>query len=311
MSSVAELEQQIRDFINTPRQQHALLQDTAAWNCLCSSLDSIGDTELAGAAYAASAEANSEGVAYLLVYGILQALFIQQDAVENMCQALQIEYALDPSLKDVREIRNDSVGHPTKRGAGKGKAYNFISRSSLTTAGFNLMTTYPDGRPPLFRYISIPALMATQSDILKKALTEALDKLKRKEAEHRAKFRGERLQDVFPPALGYFFQKIGEAIHGDRPPAFGAFHIGLVAEAVEGFKEKLRERGILEAYDSVLYLLRLIEYPIVELSAYFGATGDSSLNEKSAYIFAFFLEKQIEELEGIAKEIDEDYTKEP
>ncbi|MDF1552959.1 MAG: hypothetical protein P1P84_07850 [Deferrisomatales bacterium] len=311
MSSVAELEQEIRDFINAPRRQHALLQDTASWNCLCSSLDTIGDTGLAIAAYGPSAKANSEGAAYLLVYGILQALFIQQDAVENMCKALQIDYVLDSSLKEVREIRNDSIGHPTKRGAGKGNAYNFISRSILTTAGFNLMTTYPDSRPPLFRYIGIPTLIKTQSGILKRVLTEGIEKLKREEAEHRAKFRDERLQDVFPAALGYFFQKIAEAIHRDKPREFGTAHINLVAETVECFKGKLQERGILDAYDSVLYLLQLIDYPIAELSAYFGTTRDSSLNEKGAYIFAYFLEKQIEELRGIAEEIDRDYAAEP
>ena len=148
MPSVAELEQEIREFINAPRSQHALLQDAASWNCLCSSLDTIGDTEFAIAAYGASPKPNSEGATYLLVYGILQALFIQQDAVDNMCKALQIDYVIDPSLKEVREIRNDSIGHPTKRGSGKGNAYNFITRSSLTTAGFTLMATYPDGCIP-------------------------------------------------------------------------------------------------------------------------------------------------------------------
>jgi hypothetical protein len=184
MISVAELEQRIRDFINNPRKQHALLQDTAVWNLLCSCLDTIGDTELAIDAYKVSDNPGTGGAAYLLVYGVLQALFLQQDAVENLCQALAISYTRDPLLNDIREIRNDSTGHPTKRGGGKGRAYNFISRASLTKEGFDLMTTYPDSRSPLFRHVKIPSLLDSQRDILQKVLSEVLEKLKIEEAEH-------------------------------------------------------------------------------------------------------------------------------
>lgn len=311
MPGVAELEQQIRDFINNPRKQHALLQDTAAWNLLCSCLDTIGDTELAIDAYNASGNPDSDGAAYLVVYGALQALFIQQDAVENLCQALAIIYVRDSRLKDIREIRNDSAGHPTKRGGGKGQAYNFISRSSLTKGGFDLVTTYPDNRSRLFRHVSIPSLIASQRGILQNVLAEVLEKLKKEEAEHRAKYRNQRVQDVFPPTLGYCFQKIAEAIHGSKPAEFGAVHVRFVAETFEAFKERLRERGILDAYDSDIYLLQLVEYPIMELSTYFVDASRSSINEKGAYIFAFFIERHIEELKAIAKEIDETYESEP
>jgi hypothetical protein len=184
VANVSDLEKDIRDFINNPRKQHALLQDSAAWNMLCSCLDTIGDTELAIAAYETWENPDSQGTAYLVVYGALQALFIQQDAVENLCQALNIAYARDPLLDDIRELRNDSAGHPTKRGRGKGRAYNFLSRSSLTIGGFDLMTTYPGDRPPLFRHVSILSLIVKQKEILQNVLTEVLDKLKEEEDGH-------------------------------------------------------------------------------------------------------------------------------
>lgn len=76
MMTVGGLEQQIRGFINNPRKKYALLQDTAAWNMLCSCLDLIGDTELAIAVYDQAQHPESEGGKYLLVYGILQTLFL-------------------------------------------------------------------------------------------------------------------------------------------------------------------------------------------------------------------------------------------
>jgi hypothetical protein len=311
MKSVDELEQEIRGFINRPRTQYALLQDTAAWNLLCSCLDTIGDTELAIDAYKQSSNPSTVGATYLLVYGALQALFVQQDAVENLCQALAIDYVRGSLLTDIREIRNDSTGHPTKRGSGKGRAYNIISRSSLTKTGFHLMTTYPDSRSPLFRQVSIESLIEGQRDILQRVLTEVLGKLKKEEADHRAKYRDQRLQDVFPSTLGYYFEKIAEATHGSKPAEFGTIHVRLIAETIEAFKERMKQRGILGAYDSVIYLIELIEYPIQELTDYFVDTTSSHISAKGAYIFAFFIERHIEELKGIAKEIDETYESEP
>jgi hypothetical protein len=307
MQGIDELEQQIRDFINNPRKRHNLMRDTAAWNMLCSCLDTVGDTDLAISAYEQSSNPTSVAATYLLVYGILQALFIQQDAVENLCQALVIDYKPDRLLKEIRDVRNDSTGHPTKRGGGKGQAYNFIGRSSLTKEGFDLMTTYPDERHPLFRHVSIESLIKDQRELVQKALTEVLARLKAEVANHRAKYRDQRLQDVFPPTLGYYFQKIGGAIDGREPGDFGTMHIQLVADVINAFKERMKERGILQAYDPVVDLIELIEYPVQELTGYFSGSNGSTLNTKSAHIFAFFVYKHIEELKDMAKEIDEDY----
>ena len=143
MTTISELESEIRDIINNPRRQYVLLQNSAVWNMLCSCLDVIGDTELAFDASLRKRGVEDNGEKYLLVYGALQALFIQQDAVRNLTEALNISYTPDPLLEHIREIRNDSIGHPTKRGGGSGKAFNFIVRMSLSQHGFTLMTTYP------------------------------------------------------------------------------------------------------------------------------------------------------------------------
>lgn len=306
--TVNDLKQEVRNFINNLRKQHALLQDTAAWNMLCSCLDLIGDTELAIAAYDQAHEPKDEGGKYLLVYGILQTLFIEQDAVRNLCEALGISYTADPLLEQIREIRNDSIGHPTKRGGGKGKAFSFISRASLSKLGFDLMTTYPDGQSPLFRHVKIPSLIESQQVILAQTLTAALKELMKEEAEHKAMFKSDHVQDDFPKVLHYYFEKVYEAIHGNTPAEFGSTHIKLIAEAIEAFKAKLDKRGILKAYNSVTYLLELLDYPISQLSEYFTQPNSSALGNKSAYIFAFFVERQLEELKGIAVEIDEQYN---
>ena len=312
--SISELEHEIRDIINSPRKQYALRQRRSTWNMLCSCLDTIGDTELALAAYLEHAEPDDYddyGERYLVIYGALQTLFVQQDAVRNLAAALQIDYSPDPLLEHIRGIRHDSVGHPTKRGSGEGKAFNFIQRVSLSRAGFTLMKTYSDNRPPEFVHVNVPDLICKQRTTLARVLSDVLDRLKAEEMEHRQQFRGERLQDAFPPTLGYYFEKISGATHGSEPAALAASVVGIVLDCLEQFKRALQRRDILTAYDSVNYYLDLIEYPLNELKEFFEKSEDSNLNDRSAYIFAFFVSRHMETLQQIAKEIDEEYASKP
>jgi hypothetical protein len=88
MRTVSELEQEIRDLINSPRRHFQLSRNKAAFNKVCSSLDVLGDTEVAFSAYLEGEEHISSGEGYLIVYGVLQALFLQQYAVRHLHQAL-------------------------------------------------------------------------------------------------------------------------------------------------------------------------------------------------------------------------------
>ena len=133
MQTISELEKEIRGKINTPWKQNALLQDSAAWEMLCSCLDTIGDTNLALDAYQELEWPQEGGARYIVVYGALQVLFVQQDAVANLADALGITYEPDPTLKRIREVRNDSIGHPTKRD--RDVRFNFISRPTLKKTG--------------------------------------------------------------------------------------------------------------------------------------------------------------------------------
>src|SRR5467141_3778716 len=96
----------IRDLVNAPRKQVALLKERSRWLQLCSSLDVIGDTELALEAHMCEVLPEGWGTSYLIVYGALQALFLQQDALFHLAEALTLPEPLDkyPRLREIREI---------------------------------------------------------------------------------------------------------------------------------------------------------------------------------------------------------------
>ncbi|MGC2236664.1 MAG: hypothetical protein WA584_10915 [Pyrinomonadaceae bacterium] len=309
MRTVSELEQEIRDLINSPRKRTNLLKDKADWSKLCSSLDVIGDTEQAFDSYINIQEPNSFGEKYLILYGVLQALFIQQDAITHLSEALGLTYTVDPLLTQIREIRNDSSGHPTKRGGGKGKKFNHISRISMKRHNFKLMTAFPDGSHQ-FTDVDVKNLIESQRNTVKTALIEISDKLKEEEMRHREEFRDIKLADNLSNALNYYhYEKISEAISDRHYGVLGLPAIEILLKHIESFKSDLQERGVLDVYDdSVGHYSNLLNYSLNELKEFVENPSESKLNDTDANIYLFFIRKNMETLIEIAREIDEEYS---
>ncbi|MCY4554486.1 MAG: hypothetical protein OXC79_12520 [Candidatus Poribacteria bacterium] len=175
MQKITQLTEEIRELITLSPKQYTLLQDDARFNMLCSCLDIIEDTDCCLDAFLTTDldrfddrdQHLADGNKYMYIYGTLQALYLQQDAVTHLTESLKIPYASMPSLEHIREIRNASVGHPTKqdRPTKEPIRFNFISRISITNQGFELVTAYGDGRPDCFEDVNIPELIATQRRI--------------------------------------------------------------------------------------------------------------------------------------------------
>src|SRR3546814_17639790 len=89
---MARLEDKISDFINTGRNQVRLLPERSAWNQICSSLDVIGDTTLSIGDYVAATFPTTPGLQYIYTYGLLPALFLQQDAIRNLAEAFELDH---------------------------------------------------------------------------------------------------------------------------------------------------------------------------------------------------------------------------
>ena len=92
--------------------------DDSIWPQLLSSLDVIEDTQAAINYYIRSDYPTDYGGQYLYVYGLLQALFMQQDAIDAFCDIVfgkVKRYDIKKWLSRIRDFRNDIVGHPTNR----------------------------------------------------------------------------------------------------------------------------------------------------------------------------------------------------
>ena len=305
MTQAQDLEREIRGFINKPRKQALLLQDRAQWAKLCSSLDVIGDTELALEAYLQESEPRDTGKLYLLMYGVLQVLYVQQDAVKDLAGALGLPYTRSAAITTVRNTRNDAVGHPSS--SQWGKASSFISRITMFAGGFQMLTMSKSGATET-KEVNVPELVERQRVEVGKALQEIVTKLKEEEAAHREKFRDTKLVDFFPASLEHAHEKISEAIGSDADGrALGAGMLESVHAKIQAFRSELEKRGLLGKYSSAREFIDELEHPIARLRSYF-SEADASITALDAVVFRFFIQEKVNGLAGLAAEIDAEYS---
>jgi hypothetical protein len=263
MTAIREVEIKIRDRINDARRKTALLRDRAKWAMLCSSLDVIGDTELATASYLSRGALADEGLRdtgnlYVILYGMLQVLYVQQDALKHLHEALGLTYVRDSELSRIRRIRNDAIGHPTH--GNYGQSFHFLARITLSPGGCQMITMRPGEDTTEMMTINLPEIVVQHQTVVEKVLRALLSHLEHEDESHRAMFKDKKLTDCFPPRLGHTHEKIAGAIRGDEPRPIGTSLAPLVS-VINNFKAALDERGLLQAYDTVTYTLESWSIP--------------------------------------------------
>jgi hypothetical protein len=207
-------------------------------------------------------------------------------------------------LREIREVRNASVGHPTNNARNPdGLRYHFIARSSLAFGRYSLLSYGGgDGRS---RSIDCARLIAEQRRCLSEVLAAAIEELQRRDAEHRKEFAMDSLDARVSPA-SYYMEKVFDALHSPDCGAFGCGMLDLVQKALTDFRDGLCDRGQdTETYDSIKLAYQQVAYPFAKLRAHL--SGEETLDPEAAYIFARYLWSQLQAILSAAKEIDEEY----
>lgn len=303
------LETVVREHINTTRYQNDLISDLGNWNQICCSLDSIGDTSYSISGYIESDYPSNEGLKYIYTYGLLQALFIQQDAILHLFEAFKIKYRRSDALKQIRILRNAAIGHPTKQthGTPDGQThYNFISRITLSKNGFRLMQCYDQGKMK-FLDVDLYKIIGVQLDEIKSGYESIASTLKEADKMHKEKYKDNLLINIFPPTIGYSFEKISQGIHS---PDLSNTRLGLamlkgVKDAYLKFEKALKDRRDHNSYTQ--YELDEYKHALARLEAYLEG-GEHHLSESDARIYHFYMREQHKHFEQIAKEIDDTYA---
>lgn len=305
IDQINELEEVVRKHINTHRYQVDFLKDSSNWNQICSSLDIIGDTLYAIRSYQASEYPSDSGLQYIYTYGLLQSLFLQQDGLRHLSEAFNISYKASQALLDIRGIRNAAIGHPTKQNQKGTRFYNYISRISMTKNGFDLLR---NSKPREFDLVNVDMVTMTRDQLtdVAKGYKQIAEKLEEADRMHKEKFKETLIQDTFPSAMGYFFEKIGQGIwaHSSGDREFGQMNLRMLKEAYEKYKESLSERNELSEYTE--FDLNEYFHAIKRIEEYLSEASETIV-ELDARIYLSYLRNEHKGFVQLAKEIDEQY----
>ncbi len=114
------------------------------YNKFCVALDTLEDSVLAIRDYCQAGFGGREGESYLRLYGLFQAVFLQQDSIRSLWQvSFEEEFpapAINSAWKIIREIRNDATGHPIEVTRNTEVRRTFVSRAHLERGKLFLVT---------------------------------------------------------------------------------------------------------------------------------------------------------------------------
>jgi hypothetical protein len=201
-------------------------------------MDMIEDTELAIESFRNDESGKDVGLEYLKVYGLFQAIFMQQDAARNLAVGLslpELNITTDMEAAEVREIRNKYFGHHKYQRKGK-ITYHGISRMTVGEQSIKAWT-YPDFSTQVVHLKD--AIEANRKYIIK-SLRIVLANLHKKKIEFIRQIKDKLSEDRRP----YFFEKISSWVFGSSSTPYEMAGTGLkvIRSDIEGLKSGLRVR---------------------------------------------------------------------
>ena len=316
--TIHKLSQSIRDILFNAVTGHLFLKSVDNRFQIVACLDTIEDVQLAIDEYRRlhpSEDQTNTGRLYLAVYGVLQGMFLQQDALMNLANAIGFPFRLDdyPSLKDIREIRNQIVGHPTSYKRRKTESYYAINRNSLSLKRFDVMEYNKKGGQAQVASVDLTQKLSDNESLILQALRDLRGKLEDDIDKHKAEFRDRHLATLFHESLDYMCEKLltgalDSNSESDRYPAAAAVEV--IDSMLSDLNNALSERGKPpEAWASVDLVRDELRYPMAALRAFYldEDNGIQAPDPEAVRIFARFVKSNLHELRDICSEIDEYY----
>ena len=295
----------VRDYINNPWALESFLADKVRWNMICTSMDVIQDTQLAIEFYKKLSPFDAHSGGYLYIYGLLQAFFTQQDALNHLTAGVS-RSSIDlknqyPALHRIRELRNDAIGHPTNRG--NGTSFHFIAQFSIRKDGFEMSSYFPKRSESTVTTIDLGECIVDQERFAVQILDDVIDWLDSEWNTHKSKFMSNKLSDLIPPGHGYSISKLYEGVRNDYP--LFQMNLEILRDSFE-----LIVTGIIERYGTLK--ASNLEHEIVIIRHIFGRLygwieSKQYVGNMDAEVFVASLDSELRELYKYSVEIDKSF----
>jgi len=282
-------------------KQNMLLSDKKKFNKCYSAIYLLEDIAETFDSYKKCDESQiTLGTKYLMIYGVLEALYMQQQALNDLLISLdyeEIDYPKEhPDLYHIRNVRNDVAGHPTSRSSVQYTTY--LSRLDLSIKKIK----YEESKDGRFIDFDILSNIDKQEKFVKYKLEELLDKLKQEKKEHIEEYKDDKLTDCFKMFI-YAYEKIYS--HDCFYTQNDSMGFDLVYDIIESLKVKLNKRYTNWCDTSFSGDIKFVE----QIYEYLLSKPEiiNEVNEENAFLKKNLLENMfthIKELKEMAKEVD-------
>ena len=188
---------ELRELINSSicyKQGAWERKNNGDWSKLWTAVDNIEDTQTAIEEYS-----SLKSFSRLAVYGLLQAMVVQQDALRHLEEAIKIKVpnfkTKYPELFQIRDIRNETIGHPTetKRKGGEITYTSISPTNNLNSLEYGVWAKSGFTH----KTVDLKDTIGTQQRLLIQEINKVIRKIKSDEAKHKKKHKDKSLDITF------------------------------------------------------------------------------------------------------------------
>ncbi len=301
---------ELRDHINMRRPQYMIMQDRGNWHQLCSALDLVTDTIHATRSYVELEFPEDTGQRHLLLYGLLQALFLQQDGLRHIAQALGVQIQFPRTLRQIRDIRNDAIGHPSKRGLGQGQqSSHFINGMSISKRSFQIMTARSNKSGHEFRDFDPVAMVHMQACWVNRFMQYLLQEIAAREEQHRVRFAETKIVDFLPDTMEDHYGDLLKSVVTTCPVSRNRAraHAWALLDAYVALESELVRRGELPASEWASFHLEQVVSPLRSLIEFFDSKADMIEWRDDALLLAGSARENHKQVRLVALHFDAEY----
>src|SRR5680860_393465 len=271
------------------------------------SLDLIEDCEDAIDEFLGLPESNLPKRSVLYIYGVLQAIYCQQDGLfglhknisKSKFKKLNEFFSHFEFDTEIREIRNDIAGHPTSRK--RDSEFYFIDKGPNSKFRFSYA-----GYKPEFRIVEVDLkyLIEEQEKFAKRVLQEVDTIIKCTVKEHKNDNKDISLYSIISN-LNYSIQLINRGIHDSQRSFQAEGSINIVSDKIDEFRNELNSRYCNSIPEGLEYTCNNIDYILKRVGKWYDE--GKLLENEDAKIFMNAFDKEFDDLKQMAEEIDLEY----
>ena len=300
-----DLVKRIRKHIQRLEQMSRLIPNRKKWIGITASIDVLEDSSWAIEYYNENDYPSDMKGKYLYTYGLLQALFVQQDAAENIYKVF-----FDGNIKwkdeyhkayAVREMRNDVTGHPLNR---DNHFFIYLVQMDMKKESLSYTKDNVDLKKTESVKVNVMESIEDSAKCINHVLERVLEKLDSEHKNYIITYKDVKMIKIFQ-GLDYASEKII-----CRDPEMGDAHYELTKDMVKNCKEEVAKRyGSISAIDAFDSIFKEVDelYDLID-----NEVPNSNMSKKDdvSYRLKENLISKLEELERLCKERDEYFENE-